>query len=215
MQLHASPGGTLFAALLFPAVVNALGFRARIAWIACKQKYEDYVPKKPRLCKNYTMKHTFDRAPLKPLSPTVFLQFKQVQVLGSQRLPALKQSQYRATHFDLGQLHPVGFSIIRPSPSVAEHRRSSLSKPPSKGSAFLTRFVDSVDGEECQESLERLPMLSPSVVPAGDSTSLEGDTISLGMMMSSGMITLERGTGGVDEEWPPLLELVSGRCGGT
>jgi hypothetical protein len=149
-----------------------------------------------------------------PLSSTVFLQFKQVQVVGLQRRPALKQSQYKATHFDLGQLHPVGFSIIRPSPSVAEHRRSSLSKPPSKGSAFLIRFADSVDGEECQESLERLPMLSPSAVPAGDATSLEGDTISLGMMMSLGMITLERGTG-VDEEWPPLLELVSGRWGGT
>jgi hypothetical protein len=134
-----------------------------------------------------------------------------VQVVGLQRRPALKQSQYSATHLDLGQLHPVGFSIIRPSPSVAEHRRSSLSKPPSKGSAFLTRFVDSVDGEDCQESLERLPMLSPSALSVGDSISLEGDTISLGMMMSLGMITLERGTG-VDEEWPPLLELVSERC---
>jgi hypothetical protein len=84
-------------------------------------------------------------------------------------------------HFDLGQLHPVGLSFRGPSSSVAEHKRSSLSNRPSKGSErVLTRFVEGGDGDEFQESLERLPRLSS----AGDSASLDEDTISLGMTMS-------------------------------
>ena len=72
---------------------------------------------------------TFERAPEGPLSSIVFLQFKQLQVEASQRRPALKQSQYKAMHFDFGQLHPEGFSCKGPSSRVAEHKRSSLSNP--------------------------------------------------------------------------------------
>ena len=94
-----------------PAVVKARGLRAKMVRMATVL------------------------APLAPLSSTVFLQFKQVQVPGLQRRPALKQSQYRAMHFDLGQLQPLGFSKRGPISSVAVQSISSISNLTGFGSA--------------------------------------------------------------------------------
>lgn len=107
MQLQAtSPGGSLMAwAFPSPAVKKARGLRAKMDRMALV------------------------RAPSGPLSSIVFLQSTQLQVLGSQRRPALKQSQYRATHLDLGQLHPDGFSWSGPISRQADTSRSSRSKP--------------------------------------------------------------------------------------
>lgn len=144
--------------------------------------------------------HTLDRAPSGPLSANVFLQFKQVQVLGLHRRPALKQSQYRAMHLDFGQLQPVGLSWRGPSSSVAEHNKSSLSNLPSSRAVSipLTIFVRFAwRGELSLESLERFPSRLCSVGDTDASAFLnlwsggEG-AISLGIVIFFGITTTEK-----------------------
>jgi len=127
-----------------------------------------------------------ERAPSAPLSSTVFLQFKHEHMVGLHRLPALKQSQYKAMHFDLGQLHPDGFSCKGPSSSVAEHRRSSIPKLPSEGPP-LGRFKTGGGVSDLLEvSVERFPRLTS----VGESPLLEGDS-PLGIETFFGMTTFE------------------------
>jgi hypothetical protein len=130
---------------------------------------------------------TFERAPSGPLSSTVFLQFKQLHESGLHRLPALKQSQYKAMHFDFGQLHPEGFSCKGPSSSVAEQSKSSLSNRPSIISPF-DRFNMGEDSDLFDVSVERFPRL-PSV---GESALVSLDASSLGITTLGGMITVDR-----------------------
>jgi hypothetical protein len=107
-----------------PAFLKALGFLARIPWIAFlsiqreNNKIREFgymslnrlvMLKRRNLCR-HIHSLTLERAPSGPLSSTVFLQFKHEHFVGSQRLPALKQSQYKAMHRDFGQLQPVGLS---------------------------------------------------------------------------------------------------------
>ena len=154
-QLHpCSPGRDLFAAGC-PAFLKALGFLERIPWIAFfgVRRKRSYIQMGWSVWINFDMKHSFqlfvaltlERAPFGPLSLMVFKQFKQEHFKGSHRLPALKQSQYKAIHLDFGQLQPLGFSWRGPRSKVAEQSRSNLSNPPAIVAPFDFLFGGDAD----------------------------------------------------------------------